>query len=1241
MMLQRITLRTVLLMLLTLTSCLHSIAQDRLFVYRNTGEINAFKYSDVQEISCSNLDTLGVFHEDLVSQEIKTVDSLYLIPLAEIDSISFHSPANVYKEGVKNIDELRKYILSATTNTLLISPSIPKGLVPNTGEKIVTLIVDDILPMGFAGEVIEVNERVDGCIEVICTPLSLEDIFYSYYCSFEDTREQNLVKARANMNGKSAAKENGTIGGGGGSSWDDEEEGKFAITFNTISSSLEFEVEDIEAKIPGFPTIKGSGKFGASIECPDLKLTGYDIIVPDRGHTRHVTMEGNFNTKETFDFSVSKTKNKDIPFPIIGHGEGPTGVPLLSWFYEFGLFYDLCCSINAGVEFNQDWHLLYYYDSSNNKNPHFEMKPVGGTTSNGSICVKGSAKGGVYGEIGVKPVAIDKDAIGKVSGRFEAGIEISGKGYDINDLITAGSSTRLYDEISSDPFVKANFYESLSATAKIGPIKGTWEMFKGEIGAGFTLGAQIPTFSNVVCNRVSGTNDVRVTSRINNDCILPFNTGFAVFDNSNHKVKTVYYDETYRKSNYSSFGVEIADVDKNNKYKIHPIVKVLGYEILCNPSVDVKGNFDVVTVGTNSIGEYSASIAGYVEGNHSEHGLRYRKVLGNSGWITIKDAGTNAGNYSASLSGLEPRTEYQYNAYIVVEGKTFYGETLSFRTGYKEDPAIIPIAITGNSSNIKSTSANIECSYDKIPQEATCGYYLYAYTSSFSTGLNYNNLGCFEGTRNISLSNLVPATTYSYSAFVEYNGKYYDGSTKYFTTSTPEATADISDVKATSANIKCDYKDVPDGAICGFYLWSDEMDFGLIERTEYNMQGLEIDKTYYVRPIIQYNGTEYPSETITFKTLKPLAVTGKTDNITCTTARCFASYENVPEGAKCFMSIKYDENSEQINIELEPNKNVSQDWSELVAGHKYIYWATILFEDVVYEGERLTFTTKSIPVELSDFSVVKSEWKRNGFEVNGHNYYFKYNCSITATLKDSYNIEDWGYAYRDPNGDISLISLLGKGSSYTDTRYSYCRDEAEDWVELCPYVKFKEQDETVFGEGWQYLLVYDEEPNISFESAEITNVDAEPKYDGSGNYLFTWFTAGMKYVIRINGGYWIDYIQPIIYDNGSWSYNGGKSRVPGDGLYSVNTNLSYDNEANMNWSTGYAITLTDGSVIYTTNEIVVGGTPDNPTVSVGTSYAAKSKVKAVKTTIKTSDLKTDKKVQFGTLNISQCFSDTE
>ena len=46
----------------------------------------------------------------------------------------------------------------------------------------------------------------------------------------------------------------------------------------------------------------------------------------------------------------------------------------------------------------------------------------------------------------------------------------------------------------------------------------------------------------------------------------------------------------------------------------------------------------------------------------------------------------------------------------------------------------------------------------------------------------------------------------------------------------------------------------------------------------------------------------------------------------------------------------------------------------------------------------------------------------------------------------------------------------------------------------------------------------------------------------------------------------------------------------------------------MNWSTGYRITLTDGSIIYTTNEIVVGGTPEQPTVSISTPYASAKKL---------------------------------
>lgn len=126
-----------------------------------------------------------------------------------------------------------------------------------------------------------------------------------------------------------------------------------------------------------------------------------------------------------------------------------------------------------------------------------------------------------------------------------------------------------------------------------------------------------------------------------------------------------------------------------------------------------------------------------------------------------------------------------------------------------------------------------------------------------------------------------------------------------------------------------------------------------------------------------------------------------------------------------------------------------------------------------------------------------------------------------------------------------------------------------------------------------------DEAKISFKQAEIVSVDSEQKYNSDGEYLFTWYTTKFRYVIQISGAELIDYIQPIIYDNGTWTYNGGKTKVPGNGLYSVTTTMSYDNDANMNWKTGYCITLKDGSVIYSINTLHFGGTPESPTISVG------------------------------------------
>lgn len=124
------------------------------------------------------------------------------------------------------------------------------------------------------------------------------------------------------------------------------------------------------------------------------------------------------------------------------------------------------------------------------------------------------------------------------------------------------------------------------------------------------------------------------------------------------------------------------------------------------------------------------------------------------------------------------------------------------------------------------------------------------------------------------------------------------------------------------------------------------------------------------------------------------------------------------------------------------------------------------------------------------------------------------------------------------------------------------------------------------------------EPIISFIQAEIVSVDDEVIYNEDGEYLFTWYTTKFKYLIKISGADKIDYIQPIIYSNGTWTYNGGKKKVPGNGLYSVTTTMSYDHDANMNWGIGYCITLKDGSIIYTINTLQFGGTPESPTIEV-------------------------------------------
>ena len=95
--------------LLTIFVALTTGAQEQnaaFYIYQNDGHFDGFFYDQVQKISYSYLDTLGIEHDEVVSQEIVTADSTYRIMLSAIDSVGFVQPEVKYNPKLRLVDEL-------------------------------------------------------------------------------------------------------------------------------------------------------------------------------------------------------------------------------------------------------------------------------------------------------------------------------------------------------------------------------------------------------------------------------------------------------------------------------------------------------------------------------------------------------------------------------------------------------------------------------------------------------------------------------------------------------------------------------------------------------------------------------------------------------------------------------------------------------------------------------------------------------------------------------------------------------------------------------------------------------------------------------------------------------------------------------------------------------------------------------------------------------------------------------
>ena len=153
------------------------IEPNSIYNYYNNDSFDAFLNIDVDSIKYSNIDIYGKEHNDIVTQEIWTQDSVYRIPLNNIDSICFRAPEIKLRDSVFFItNEHIPYLLTVDTLSLIFDSSIPGNLLPEVGQVIVNDTFEEPLQDGFAGRVTAINTTDEG-IELVCEDVVITDIF--------------------------------------------------------------------------------------------------------------------------------------------------------------------------------------------------------------------------------------------------------------------------------------------------------------------------------------------------------------------------------------------------------------------------------------------------------------------------------------------------------------------------------------------------------------------------------------------------------------------------------------------------------------------------------------------------------------------------------------------------------------------------------------------------------------------------------------------------------------------------------------------------------------------------------------------------------------------------------------------------------------------------------------------------------------------------------------------------------
>lgn len=573
---------------------LGSMAQtvgDAMFVYRNNGQVNGFLPDEIESIEYSYEDADGVRYDEIVTQIVNTADSVYMIPLAEIDSITFVTPETEYMPGVINIsDQLMPYVASSDGLTIVFDSSTPPAIMPRVGDKLVTLEMNEQFPAGFAGEVVSVSGS-----QVECQLVTLEEIFETYsgvssvygYQQGANAHTHKLRRAVSAFGNKD-----------------------FRLGTFTWSKSAE-----LGLNIFGSDNLalKGGTQLSIGIT-PSFHVISTLIINKDEGTYFSSCITGDISLQEQISVYGGIEWSKDfldkewVRVPV---------APLTFFYVKPGLFFRASATVSMSAVWTQCYTMGAAFDFST-KNRSVLKPTCGGRLASSSFDIEGALDGSIavggFMEIGLSVLSSDIDNLCFCG---ELGAELVGHAVLYNsDIAEAVKDTKVYERFKNSN-IDVNAFVNTSVQAECGPWGISYSL-PWNLSYNLKTWDVVPTFSNTKFRqKPGGQTSADASATMSGDCLIPVMVGLSVRDEYGNEVDDYYSSFKFDNGSWPLI-TTFSNLPDKGELTLHPKVRIFGYEMLASPSVWLERT-EMPVVITN----FKQTGSNYLKDGYSNNGKTY------------------------------------------------------------------------------------------------------------------------------------------------------------------------------------------------------------------------------------------------------------------------------------------------------------------------------------------------------------------------------------------------------------------------------------------------------------------------------------------------------------------------------------------------------------------------------------------------------------------------------------------